>query len=100
AIVFTHGESDNANASAYETGVFQLYRDYNADLPAITGQKQSIVLIASQQVSAPPTGDGTTNVPLGGTALAIWHAGLDHPGQIVCAGPKYQYKYFATNSSG
>ena len=24
-----------------------------------------------------------------------WQVGLDHPGDVVCAGPKYQYSYAA-----
>jgi hypothetical protein len=99
AIMLTHGETDNGFASTYESGVYKLYQDYNVDLPAITGQTQPIPLIASQQVSSPPTGNGLTNTALGGTALAIWHGGGDHPGQIICSGPKYQYKYYNTNST-
>jgi hypothetical protein len=100
AVVFTHGEADNAEPAAYESGVYQLYENYNQDLAGITGQTQPIVLVASQQVTYPPNGNGLTNTPMTGTAFALWHAGVDHPGQVVCSGPKYQYRYYATNSSG
>jgi hypothetical protein len=99
AVVFTHGESDNGFAGSYESNLYKLYQGYGADLPAITGQSEAIPLIASQQVSSPPTGNGLTNTPLGGTALALWQGSLDHPAQIVCSGPKYQYRYYSTGGT-
>jgi hypothetical protein len=27
------------------------------------------------------------------SAVQVWKAGVDHPGEIVCTGPKYQYSY-------
>src|ERR1041384_4172070 len=50
AIVLTHGETDAGN-TGYEAAMVQLWRDYNQDLKAITGQAQSIPLITSQQHS-------------------------------------------------
>src|SRR4029079_17266245 len=29
------------------------------------------------------------------SAVQVWKAGLAHPGEIVCTGPKYQYSYAA-----
>src|SRR5262249_42904432 len=29
--------------------------------------------------------------------LEQWQAGVDHPGEIICAGPKYQYGYAPDN---
>jgi hypothetical protein len=84
AIVLTHGECDASNAS-YGAQVFQLWKDYNADLKAITGQRDDIVLLVSQQ-STKATGSE-------GSAAQMWRAGNDHPGQIVCTGPKYAYQY-------
>jgi hypothetical protein len=90
AIVLTHGESDAGNTS-YANALYQMFTDYNQDLAAITGQTAKIPLLASQQNS----------VPAGGTsisALQVWQASIDHPGEIVCTGPKYQYSY-ATDSA-
>jgi hypothetical protein len=84
AIVLTHGEADAGNAD-YEAGVYQYLQDLNTDLKAITGQTRDVVLIASQQSSQATKGDSS--------AVQIWRAGIDHPGQMVCAGPKYDYTY-------
>lgn len=81
AIVLTHGESDAGNAD-YEKQVRQLWRDYNTDLPAITGQKQAILMIVSQQNSCNDHSPST---------LAQWRLGDDYPADFVCSGPKYQY---------
>src|SRR5208283_1249445 len=50
AIIVTHGECDAGNVN-YENDLHQLWSDYNTDLPAITGQKQKILMIVSQQNS-------------------------------------------------
>jgi hypothetical protein len=82
-ITLTHGEADSDNPM-YEAGVFQLWQDYNDALKAATGQTRDVVMFASQQSSS----DGSNN-----SAVQIWRAGVDHPGKIVCVGPKYQYAY-------
>jgi hypothetical protein len=87
AIVITHGESDAGN-STYANDLFQLLTDYNTDLAAITGQTAKIPMFASQQNSV-PTETGSVAV----SALQVWKASKDHPGEIVCTGPKYQYTY-------
>jgi len=79
AIIITHGECDAGN-SHYEDDLFQLWSDYNTDLRAITGQTQKIQMIVSQQ-----------NSQTDGSTLAQWKVGVDHPADIVCSGPKYQY---------
>ena len=81
AIVVTHGECDAGNEH-YENDLQQLSRDYNEDLPAITGQKERILMIVSQQNSCNDRSAST---------LAQWKAGVDHPRDIVCSGPKYPY---------
>jgi len=81
ALIVTHGECDAGNAS-YESDLYQLWSDYNTDLPAITGQKQKIQMIVSQQNSCNDRSAST---------LAQWKVGVDHPADIVCSGPKYQY---------
>jgi hypothetical protein len=84
AIVVTHGESDAGNKE-YESQLHQLWLDYNTDLKAITGQKQDILMIVSQQNSVVDHSPST---------LAQWKAGVDYPANMVCSGPKYQYPYF------
>ena len=85
AITVTHGECDQANTE-YEDQLFALYTDYATDLPAITGQALPPLMIVSQQHS---TGDRAPST------IAAWRIGVDHPGQVVCSGPKYQYPYTA-----
>jgi hypothetical protein len=87
AIIVTHGECDAGN-TGYEAALFQLWSDYNTDLSAITGQTQRIQMIVSQQHS---TSDRAAST------LAQWKIGVDHPADIVCSGPKYQYPYDPTD---
>ena len=81
AIIVTHGESDAGNPD-YEKELRRLWQDYNADLPAITGQKEKIQMIVSQQNSCADRSPST---------LAQWKVGEDYPADMVCSGPKYQY---------
>jgi hypothetical protein len=87
-VILTHGEADAGNGG-YGGGIFQLWKDYNADLKAITGQTDDIVLFASQQSTIPAGSNGS--------AIQVWKAGVEHPGKIVCTGPKYQYSYNGDN---
>ena len=80
AITVTHGESDSGSAN-YDEMLHQLWKDYNTDLPPITGQTEKILMIVSQQNAY--NGSPST--------LAIWRAGDKFPTDIVCSGPKYQY---------
>jgi hypothetical protein len=80
-ITIVHGESDAGNTK-YEDNLVQLWTDYNTDLRAITGQSQTIPMLVSQQNS---TNDHSSST------LAQWQVGVDHPGDLVCIGPKYQY---------
>jgi hypothetical protein len=87
AITLIHGEADAGNLN-YASDIFQLYSDYNADLPVLTGQTTSIPMLVSQQNSVPSNaGSGSLS------AIEQWQVGLDHPGDIICVGPKYQYDY-------
>jgi hypothetical protein len=81
AIVVTHGETDAGNQN-YEKELRQLWEDYNADLSAITGQKEKIQMIVSQQNSCNDRSAST---------IAQWKISDDFPGEMVCSGPKYQY---------
>lgn len=84
AITVTHGESDAGDAT-YATRLYQLYTDYAADIAGITGQTQPPLMIVSQQHAA--GGDRTPST------LEQWRIGVDHPTEVVCSGPKYQYPY-------
>src|SRR4051812_3848242 len=84
AIIVTHGEADAGNAN-YESDLYQLWSDYETDLSALTGQTQKILMITSQMNSVNDRAAST---------LAEWKIGVDHPGDVVCSGPKYQYPYF------
>jgi len=85
AIIVTHGEADAGNAT-YESELYQLWSDYETDLSALTGQTQKILMITSQMNAV---NDRATST------LAEWKIGVDHPGDVVCSGPKYQYPYYA-----
>jgi hypothetical protein len=84
AVVMTHGECDASNPD-YGAGLYDLLSDYNADLKAITGQAQDIVMLVSQQSTKATGSDGS--------AAQVFRAGVDHPGELICTGPKYQYQY-------
>jgi hypothetical protein len=93
AIVMTHGETDAGNL-AYADDLYQLLTDYNQDLAAITGQTAKIPMLVSQQNSV-PADTGSVSI----SALQVLKASLDHPGEIVCTGPKYQYAYAAADGT-
>lgn len=81
AIIVTHGETDAGNPD-YESELYQLWSDYNTDLRAITGQKEKIPMLISQQ---------NTCADRSASTLAQWKIGHDYPADFVCSGPKYQY---------
>jgi hypothetical protein len=87
ALIVTHGECDAGNSS-YEDGLYQLLKDYDTDIKAITGQSEGILMIISQQNSVNDRSAST---------LAAWRLGLDYPDDVVCSGPKYQYPYYEDN---
>lgn len=88
AVILTHGECDASNP-LYEDGLHQLWLDYNQDLKDITGQTTDVPLLVSQQ--------STIQTASGGSAVAVWKLGVDHPGEAFCVGPKYQYQYAGDN---
>jgi len=95
AITLIHGESDAGNAG-YAGDIFQLWSDYNQDISAITNQTGSIPMLVSQQSSV-PSNAGLTSI----SAAQQVKVGQDHPGDIICTGPKYQYPYsMGTGNNG
>jgi len=87
AVLLTAGESDAASAT-FETDMLALWSNYNNDLPPLTGQTFAIPMLLSQQHSNPMDAGSTSS----GT-IAQWKIGVDHPGDVICTGPKYQYSY-------
>jgi hypothetical protein len=89
AILLTHGETD-ANDATYAARITKLSDDYNADLKALTGQKQDIPMLISQQGTFPQEANSYAQ-----STLAEWQLGVTSPGKFLCVGPKYQYEYSA-----
>ncbi len=90
-VVMTHGETDCSNAT-YGDSLVQLLSDYNTDISAITGQTYKIPMYLSQQHGCPgaPACTAETDVrPLANDQE--WQLGVQHKGDFVCTGPKYQY---------
>jgi hypothetical protein len=89
ALVLTEGESDPGSAT-YEDDMVTLWSSYQQDLPGLTGQDATwtIPMLLSQQHSEP-----TTSGSIAVATVAQWKIGVDHPGSIICTGPKYQYAY-------
>lgn len=87
AIIVTHGECD-ANDATYGERLHQLWADYSVDVPAITGQAEPPLMVVSQQNSSGERSAST---------LAAWRLGVEHPSDVVCSGPKYQYPYTSDN---
>ncbi len=90
AIILTHGETDSSNPD-YQAGIWQFYQDYNADLKAASGQTSDIVMLASQESSSAPGYNSS--------AVQLWRDSLEHPNQIIVAGPKYQYGPYGLHMS-
>jgi hypothetical protein len=90
-VVMTHGETDCSN-TGYGDSVVQLLSDYNTDISAVTGQTYKIPMYLSQQHGCPGAPDCTAETDLRPTVNDTqWQLGVQHPGDFVCTGPKYQY---------
>ncbi|MEP7120032.1 MAG: dockerin [Byssovorax sp.] len=89
AILLTHGETDAGDVN-YLADITQLSDDYNTDLKALTGQKQDIPMLISQQGTFPQDANSYAQ-----STLAEWQLGVVSPGKFLCVGPKYQYEYSA-----
>ncbi len=89
-VVLTHGEAD-WDLPDYEAQLLRLAVDYDADLRAITGQKQKVPMFVSQQHSFPARGEA--GPPRALSTLAAWTAATKRPDLVSCIGPKYQYAY-------
>jgi hypothetical protein len=90
-VVMTHGETDCSNAT-YGDSLVQILSDYNTDISAITGQSYKIPMYLSQQHGCPGAPACTAETDVRPTANDFeWQLGVQHPGDFVCTGPKYQY---------
>ncbi len=89
-----HGESDTVaktTAAQYEADLKEWHDNFCADIRPITEQANCPVLITDQMNSNWINNVAIANAPV---ALGQLQASLDYPGQIVLAGPKYQYQYY------
>jgi hypothetical protein len=90
-VVMTHGETDCSNAT-YGASLVQLLSDYNTDISALTGQTYKIPMYLSQQHGCPGAPACTAETDLRPLANdQEWQLGVQHKGDFVCTGPKYQY---------
>jgi lysophospholipase L1-like esterase len=90
-VVMTHGETD-CSSTTYKDQLVQLMSDYNTDIAAITGQTRKIPMYLSQQHGCPGAPACTKSSDLRPIAnVTEWQLGVDHKGDFVCTGPKYQY---------
>ena len=89
AVTVVHGEADQVpygSPTPYEADLVQWQRDYSADVRAITGQTNDVVLFTDQVGSWHPT----SAIPFAQLAAAE-----HNPGRIVLVGPKYFLPYAA-----
>ena len=85
--MLTHGEADAGNSS-YANDIYQFLSDYNCG-PA--GDHRPDRTDPDAGVAAEL---GPVRRAVGvDVAVQVWKAGVDHPGEIICTGPKYQYSY-------
>ncbi len=97
AVTVTQGETDSmmgASAAEYEADLVQWRNDYDADLRAITGQREPVMLFTDQMnnyTSAVFRERAAATSPI---PLAQLRAALDHPGVIALVCPKYWLAYY------
>ncbi len=97
AVTVTHGETDSmfgASAADYEADLVQWRNDYDADLRAITGQREPVMLFTDQMNNYTSTVFRERAAPTSPIPLAQLPAALDHPGLIALVCPKYWLTYY------
>lgn len=97
ALTVTHGETDaefGASAAEYEADLVQWRDDFDADLRAITGQHERLLLFTDQMNNYTSRGFGSYAATTSPIPLAQLNAALDHPGSIVMVCPKYWLRYY------
>jgi hypothetical protein len=96
AVTVTHGETDSfkrVSAADYEADLVEWRNDYDADLRAITGQRESVMLFTDQMNSYTSKVLNAVAATTSGIPLAQLQAALDHPGSIALVCPKYWLDY-------
>ncbi|HEY2104658.1 MAG TPA: hypothetical protein VGH29_02665 [Candidatus Binataceae bacterium] len=97
AVTVTHGESDyiiGISAAEYEADLVQWRTDYDADVRAITGQREPVMLFTDQMNSHTSKVLGPRASPTSVIPLAQLKAALDYPDSIVVVCPKYWLDYY------
>jgi hypothetical protein len=97
AMTVTHGETDGmmgASAADYEADLVQWRGDYDADLRAITGQREHLMLFTDQVNNYTSRVLGARAATTSVIPLAQLQAALDHPDSIVLVCPKYWLTYY------
>jgi len=90
AVFVVHGETDGANGSpTYAADQTEWQRDYDADVRAITGQSEPVVMFVTQTSSwTKMAAEATSLVAMDQLASAVASGG-----RIVMVGPKYHLEY-------
>jgi hypothetical protein len=97
AVTVTHGESDaimGISAAEYEADLVQWRSDYDADVRAITGQRERVMLFTDQMNNYTSKVLGSHAAPTSVIPLAQLKAALDYPDSIVLVCPKYWLNYY------
>lgn len=85
AVAVIHGEDDGIVGNQhYAADLVEWQHDYEADVQAITGQSEPVLLMTDQMGSFLDT----STIP-----MQQWAAARDHPDRIVLVGPKYFLDY-------
>jgi hypothetical protein len=97
AVTVTHGETDyimGISAEEYEANLVQWRSDYNADVRAITGQRERVMLFTDQMNNYTSKVLGPRAAPTSVIPLAQLKAALDYPDSIVLVCAKYWLNYY------
>jgi hypothetical protein len=97
AVTVSHGETDfemGATAADYEADLVQWRSDYDADLRAITGQHERVMLFTDQMSNYTSTVFGSDAAATSPIPLAQLNAAIHHPDTIVLVCPKYWLTYY------
>ena len=72
----------------YANDIYQFLTDYNRTCRRSPARRRRSRCWCRSRTRSPADA-GSVSI----SALQVWKAGVDHPGEIVCTGPKYQYSY-------
>lgn len=83
-VSWLQGESNGDDPDVYDDYLLELADDLTADIRAITGQSERVMLMTDQEAQGPVVGN---------SSLGDLKAAIEHPDKIICVGPKYQFLY-------